>query len=246
MVACPYASGAKAMLINFAEPMVWLWMLSAAAAILYGLIFNKQAPNPLRSVMKTAAVAGLALVVWQAQGPSFLLYALAASAIGDLLLAGPGEKRFMAGVAAFAIAHGCYIPLFLEFGAFQHGIGTWQIALALALLATSAALLFGILWRHLGPMKVPLSFYFVIILGMCFSALALPASPYLTYAVIGVVAFATSDMILGVELFALKPDSPWHRLTSPAVWTLYYGGQALITLGILNEWGTRLVGAQAA
>ncbi|MEY3233134.1 MAG: hypothetical protein RL230_405 [Pseudomonadota bacterium] len=233
------------MLINFAEPMVWFWLLSAAAAVLYGLIFNKQAPSPLRSFMKTAAVAGLALVVWQAQGPSFLLFALAASAVGDLLLAGPGEKRFMAGVVAFAIAHGCYIPLFLEFGAFKHGLGAWQVVAALALLLTSAGLLFGVLWRHLGPMKGPLSIYFVIILAMCFSALALPTSPYLTFAVIGVVAFATSDMILGFEMFALKPDSPWHRVTSPAVWTLYYGGQALITLGILNEWGARLVAGQA-
>ena len=233
------------MLINFAEPMVWFWLLSAAAAVLYGLIFNKQAPSPLRSFMKTAAVAGLALVVWQAQGPSFLLFALAASAVGDLLLAGPGEKRFMAVVVAFAIAHGCYIPLFLEFGAFKHGLGAWQVVAALALLLTSAGLLFGVLWRHLGPMKGPLSIYFVIILAMCFSALALPTSPYLTFAVIGVVAFATSDMILGFEMFALKPDSPWHRVTSPAVWTLYYGGQALITLGILNEWGARLVAGQA-
>ena len=233
------------MLINFAEPMVWLWMLSASAAALYGLIFNKQAPNPVRSLMKTAAVAGLALVVWQAQGPSFLLFALAASAVGDLLLAGPGEKRFMAGVVAFAIAHGFYIPLFLEFGAFKHGFAAWQVVAALALLVTSAGLLFGVLWRHLGPMKGPLSIYFVIILAMCFSALALPTSPYLTFAVIGVVAFATSDMILGFEMFALKPDSPWHRVTSPAVWTLYYGGQALITLGILNEWGARLVAGQA-
>ncbi len=246
MVVCRYASEGEVMLINFAEPMVWFWLLSGSAAILYGLIFNKQAPSPLRSLIKTAAVAGLALVVWQAQGPTFLLIALAASAIGDFLLAGPGEKRFMAGVAAFALAHGCYIPLFLEFGAFEHGLGIWQVVAALALLLASAGLLFGILWRHLGAMKGPLSFYFVIILAMCFSALALPSSPYLTYAVIGVVAFATSDMILGIEMFALKPDSLWHRLTSPAVWTLYYGGQALITLGILNEWGARLVGAQAA
>ncbi len=119
MVAFPSALGVKAMLIDFAEPMVWLWLLSAVAAVLYGLIFNRQAPNLIRTFMKTAAVAGLALVVWQAQGPSFLLFALAASAVGDLLLAGPGEKRFMAGVVAFAIAHGCYIPLFLEFGAFK-------------------------------------------------------------------------------------------------------------------------------
>ena len=246
MVAFPSALEAEAMLFNFQEPMVWLWLLSAAAAVLYGLIFNKQAANPVRSFMKTAAVAGLALVVWQAQGPSFLLFALAASAVGDLLLAGPGEKRFMAGVVAFAIAHGCYIPLFLEFGAFKGDLGAWQIAAALALLLTSAGLLFRVLWRHLGAMKGPLTIYFLIILGMCFSALALPTGPYVTYVVIGVIAFATSDMILGVEMFALSPDSSWHRVTSPAVWTLYYGGQALITLGILNEWGSRLVAGQAA
>jgi len=245
MVAFPSALEAEAMLFNFQEPMVWLWLLSAAAAVLYGLIFNKQAANPVRSFMKTAAVAGLALVVWHAQGPSFLLFALAASAVGDLLLAGPGEKRFMAGVVAFAIAHGCYIPLFLEFGAFKGDLGAWQIAAALALLLTSAGLLFRVLWQHLGAMKGPLTIYFLIILGMCFSALALPTGPYVTYVVIGVIAFATSDMILGVEMFALSPDSSWHRVTSPAVWTLYYGGQALITLGILNEWGSRLVAGQA-
>lgn len=210
-----------------------VWYGSALAALLYLIVYNRQEASARRSLVKTAGVAGLAGVAFLSGGPVFLVLALLASALGDYLLAAPGDRRFMAGVVAFAVAHACYIPLFIALGAGSAPLALWQMGAAGGLVLISAALLFGLLWPHLGVMKGPLAFYFLIIVSMCVCALALPASAGLGLVMLGVVAFAVSDMILGVEMFTLTADSPWRRLTSPAIWILYYGGQALITWGVL-------------
>ena len=50
---------------------------------------------------------------------------------------------------------------------------------------------------------------------------------------LGAALFMASDAILGSEKFLMPESSPARRLTSPAVWVLYYAGQVLITLGLL-------------
>ena len=71
---------------------------------------------------------------------------------------------------------------------------------------------------------------------MCSSDLngALRLEPALWVATAGALAFVTSDLILTLELFRLKPDAPIKRLTARAIWFLYYGGQAAIAWSFIH------------
>lgn len=210
-------------------------VLAAAlvAAVIYGAALNRAAPSPARTVIKTAGLAGLSTVAALTGLPWLLVLALAASAIGDGLLAGPGERRFMAGVGAFALAHAAYVPLFLELGAWQTPPGAGRL-LAMALLVGAASwLLAVVLWRYLGALRWPLTGYFLIILAMGLTAWAMPGGAGGLAITAGATAFVLSDMVLGIELFRLKEASSWRRLTGPAIWVLYFGGQALIAWGVL-------------
>lgn len=203
------------------------------AALLYGMALNRSAPSPARTVIKTAGLAGLSVVAALAGLPWLLVLALAASAVGDGLLAGPGERRFMAGVGAFALAHAAYVPLFIGLGAWQAPPDGTRLAAMALLLVVAVWLLAVVLWRYLGALRWPLTGYFLIILAMGFTALAMPGSVGGLAITAGAMAFVLSDMVLGIELFRLKDGSRWRSLTGPAIWVLYFGGQALIAWGVL-------------
>ena len=210
-------------------------VLAAAllAAAIYGVALKRAAPSPARTVIKTAGLAGLSTVAALTGLPWLLVLALAASAVGDGLLAGPGERRFMAGVGAFALAHAAYVPLFLELGAWHVPPGAGRLVAMALLVGAASWLLAVVLWRHLGALRWPLTGYFVIILAMGLTAFALPGSVGGLAVTAGATAFVLSDMVLGIELFRLKDGSPWRRLTGPLIWVLYFGGQALIAWGVL-------------
>jgi len=117
--------------------------VSVFSAILYGLICTFVPAPPARTVVKTLSVSALTGAAFFTDGPLFLILALAASSFGDFFLAAPGEKRFLGGVASFAIAHLAYVALFLQFGADFSMVSTGRILLILALIGLSAFLLSG-------------------------------------------------------------------------------------------------------
>ena len=198
------------------------------------MIYTFVPARPVRTLVKTLSVSALAATSYLSGGPHFLTLALSASAFGDFFLAAPGEKRFLAGVASFAIAHMAYVALFLQFGADLSMVSTGRVLLILALIALSAFLLFRILWKHLGSMKLPLTFYFLVIMAMTIFSLLLPAKDGSLVIAVGAVSFAFSDMILGYEIFVPEPKSTGRIWTSTAVWILYMGAQYLITFGALT------------
>ena len=51
---------------------------------------------------------------------------------------------------------------------------------------------------------------------------------------LGAIMFIASDMILSLQLFRKPADQPAGTVSSLGVWTLYFGGQALIAWGVLN------------
>ena len=77
-------------------------LASATLALVYLLFLTDAAPSTLRSVVKTGAVALLAI---SALPVPLLALALGLSALGDLALSRDGDRAFLAGVAAFALAH---------------------------------------------------------------------------------------------------------------------------------------------
>ena len=199
-------------------------LLSLLAFAAYLTLLDKPV-SMTRTTAKDACrrVAFVALAL-MAGGPKLLALALALSALGDAFLAHEGEVAFLGGLGSFLAAHIGYAILFIS-----SGPGFSQAAVPGALAIMVFALGMGVLMvRKAGPLKMPVAAYVVAIAIMGLGGVTL-GGPVL----VGVALFMASDAILGSEKFLMAEASPYRRLTSPAVWVLYYAGQLLITLGLL-------------
>ena len=210
--------------------MLYLLLASTFSALLYGVFFSNSAPSLTRISVKTAATALLTLWAYYSGAPLLIVIALAFSTLGDGLLGASEERYLLPGMAAFFIAHAAYIPVFWE-----HAAETRTIyVLGLQVVMTVGGAFFV---RSMMPwidkaMRLPVLAYAIIILIMANGALRL--EPALGLAIVGALAFVTSDLILTLELFRLKPDAPIKRLTARAIWFLYYGGQAAIAWSFIH------------
>jgi uncharacterized membrane protein YhhN len=211
--------GAESMLVG----------VSAAASALYGLWMAQRPVSVWRTLVKTAAVAALAILAYVAGAPLPLTIGLLLSAAGDAFLAGESERWLPAGLAAFLAAHLSYIWLFVHDGGGRAAL----IAEPVRTLGVAAAFAAGVtmlawLWRSLGAMRGPVVVYVVAICAMTASSFTLPHR--LWPAMLGAAAFTASDGILSAELF----ESLRASWAGYAVWGLYYAAQALIVWAYLR------------
>jgi uncharacterized membrane protein YhhN len=132
-------------------------------------------------------------------------------------------------MAAFGLGHLLYIVLFVNQGG-GVGFDGVRIGLQVAVLAATG-LLTRWLWPSLGAMRAPVAIYIVLVSVTALVSLGLPDSLWLV--TVGALVFMTSDALLSGELFKLPADSPVRRWSAPAVWVLYWVGQAAITAGFL-------------
>jgi len=177
-----------------------------------------------RTVAKTMAVGALAVLAWHAGGPILLVLALALSAAGDAFLAHEGDAAFLGGLGSFLLAHIAYAVLFFGAGAGQAAAPVPGLAAVIVF-----ALVMGTLMvRNAGPLALPVAVYVLAIAVMGLGGVTLGG-----LVLLGAVLFMASDAILGSEKFLMSETASLRRLTSPAVWVLYYAGQALITLGLV-------------
>lgn len=212
-------------------------MMSLAAAVVYWLGFATRAVKGAAGVaVKTAstgllAAAGLAL----SQGGWFWLIplGLALGALGDMLLALGGARRFLAGVAAFGLGHLAYAGGFLwrmgELG--FDGLSGAELS-ALGLLV--ALLLSTEVWlaRRTGALRQPVRGYVVLIGLMGVAAVLLPAHPGQGWLRSGAALFLLSDLLLALQLFVVKGEGV-RRVLALTLWPAYWAGQALILWGAL-------------
>jgi uncharacterized membrane protein YhhN len=206
-----------------------LGAVSAISGAAYGLWLTRGPVSAWRTLVKTAAVAALAVLAYVAGAPLPLTTALVLSAIGDACLAGDAERWLPAGLGAFLLAHVSYIWLFVHDGGGRAAL----IAEPVRTLGVAAAFATGVtmlawLWRSLGAMRGAVSVYVVAICAMTASSFTLPHR--LWPAMLGAVAFTASDAILSAELFKTL-RAPWATY---AVWGLYYAAQALILWAYLR------------
>ena len=210
--------------------MSYLLLASAFSALLYGVFFSNSAPSLPRVTLKTAATALLTLWAYSAGAPLLIVIALAFSTLGDALLGASEEKFLLPGMAAFFVAHAAYIPVFWDHSAETR---TLSILLIQVMMTIGGALFV----RSMMPwmektMRLPVLAYAIIILVMANGALRLESGLWL--AMVGALAFVTSDLILTVELFRLKSDASIKRLTARAIWFLYFCGQAAIAWAFVH------------
>ena len=204
-------------------------MVFACAGVLaaaYGVWFCHQPESTLRSAIKTASVLLLALVALRQDGPPALILALSLSALGDFFLSRHGRRVFLAGLISFACAHLAYVVLFFGLGHRAPSIGA-VIALFLFAAATE--------W-WLAPftdqLRWPVRIYVVLITAMGLASFTLP--PGLDWVRMGALAFMASDTLLAIQLFRMPPQSQWHLIVSPLLWSLYWCAQAMIAWAVLG------------
>ena len=165
------------------------------------------------------AIAWVAAPRGQGRSRLLLLAALALCLAGDVFLM--FEGFFIPGLVSFLAAHLFYLALF------RRGVGWLPSSRALAATLTVAAVLYALLFPHLGPvLKVAVAAYAVVIALMAAQAIG-RATVLRDAASVGVAVgaglFMLSDAVLAIHRFA-------QPVALAPLWILstYYAAQILI------------------
>ncbi|MEX0970612.1 MAG: lysoplasmalogenase [Paracoccaceae bacterium] len=205
--------------------------LGMGLATVYLLAYAGKSQGAARSFTKTGSVALLALGVALAGAPWPLVAGLAASAIGDYALSRSGQSAFLAGIAAFALAHLAYIFAILGYG--WQFAAVWQYA-ALGALVLLLGFLLRQLWPRTGALRWPVTGYALIIGAMGVAAIGGGTSLAGMVVVLGTALFIISDAVLAAETFLMTPQAARARGLPRIVWVLYYSAQLLLAVGLGN------------
>lgn len=158
----------------------WLIYLAKPATTTLILLVALAAKPPLGPLYQSAIGIGL-------------FFALA----GDIFLMLPTD-RFVAGLVSFLITHLCYI---VAFGA-QIYPPFWSPASVAVLLY--ALLIYGLLYRHLGHLRIPVLLYMMAIAVMAWLGVTLATEQQSAWALaagVGSVLFVISDSVLALNRF---------------------------------------------
>jgi uncharacterized membrane protein YhhN len=155
----------------------------------------------------------------------WLMPALLLSAAGDWLLAIPWwTQSFVFGLAAFLMAHLCFLGALLPLAVGSQPSPARIAAVVTMCLATTGLLIW--FWPHLGAEKltIPVTVYIVVLCAMvCMALLArLPT----IWTAVGAVCFAVSDSMIAIGRFILGNEA----LAVP-IWWSYAAAEILITAG---------------
>jgi uncharacterized membrane protein YhhN len=190
----------------------------ASGAELTGQFFMQPAVKATPAVLLAAAAFTHPIV----RERRWLIVALAGSATGDFLLAMPWwEPSFVLGLAAFLIAHLCFLAALLPLCVRS----TARLAAAAVVVAACAALLVWF-WPKLiaEGMAIPVTVYIAVLGAMvCAALLARLPTPWTA---LGAVCFAVSDAMIGINKFVLGSEA----LAVP-IWWAYATSLILITAG---------------
>lgn len=194
--------------------------VSIICAAAYAALFCYREPHWAGGVTKTASTAILALIAFASLNFGLTL-ALAFSAAGDFALSRKGERWFMVGLTAFALAHAVYIAL-------MAGAGLPPLA---AILAFGVLALSSMWWLlpYTGPLRLPVAIYVVLITAMGLVAWGHDGNWLLR---IGASLFIASDVILAWHLFRARAPSAPRQI---ALWVLYYTGQVALMAALIGQ-----------
>lgn len=175
--------------------------------------------------LATILILGIALANWISQKQNYALWicvGLVFSLVGDVLLMWP-ERHFVAGLAAFLLAHIAYLAAFTRGVKFPADWAVWIVYLAIA-----AAMYFVLSARLPAELKLPVALYAFAVATTAAQAMG----RYLqlqtgaaTLAAVGGIFFMVSDGLLAIDRF-------WARIPYDVVvvLVLYYIAQGMIAL----------------
>lgn len=195
--------------------------VALALALAYGAIWADAPPSWPKSLCKTLSVALLALAAAMMGAPGLVVAGLALGAFGDLCLSRPGQGMFLVGMGAFGVGHLAYALQFWGMGGPLSPL--WLAGLGALALSTE-------LWLapRTGALRWPVRAYVGVIALMALAASTLG----LTLTAAGAFLFLLSDLLLSLDLFVL-PSNASRPALRRTLWAAYWGGQALILLGMV-------------
>jgi uncharacterized membrane protein YhhN len=163
-----------------------------------------------------------------------LLTALIFSWIGDivLLFASKGELYFIFGLVSFLVSHLVYIVLFNKQQTTRENDNKVQFWIGVLLIIGYFTFMIFTLFPKLGPLKIPVLVYAIVITTMLFFAFkgslkwAIPANNYI---LIGAIVFVSSDSVLAFNKFYTPIEN-----ASFYIMATYCLAQYLIVKGILQ------------
>lgn len=215
-----------------------LWLGAAAVAAGYGLFLIVTASRlpagaeltgqfslqPAVKALAAVLLAGAALTHPIVRERRWLVGALIFSAAGDFLLAMPWwEPSFVLGLAAFLVAHLCFLTALLPLA-----VSSPARVAGVAVMAAACVALLVWFWPRLiaEGMAVPVTLYIAVLGAMvCVALLADLPTPWTA---LGAVCFAISDAMIGIGKFVLRSEA----LAVP-IWWAYAASLLLITAGFL-------------
>jgi uncharacterized membrane protein YhhN len=202
---------------------IWWAAIIAGASYLVPVVAGWNGPATI--AWKGAGVGLLAL--WAAVNArdfdGWLIAAvMALGALGDVLLDAKGLET---GAAAFAAGHLLAIWLYARHR--RAALSPSQRGLALLLVPLSLAIVWGLL-RH-EPGWWHAAIYTALVATMAAMAWTSAFPRYRTG--LGAIAFLLSDLLIFARLGGAVPPA----MTGVAIWVLYFGGQAMIALGVVTS-----------
>jgi uncharacterized membrane protein YhhN len=158
----------------------------------------------------------------------WIVAGLVGSLAGDVFLMLRGDW-FVQGLAAFLVAHVCYIAAFRRRARrLRPGLSALPYALGYVLLVARLA-------PHVGTLVGPVSLYGAVLVGMAWCALQawmVRRTPAAAAAAIGGLLFVASDTLLALGRFV--PGAPRSEV---AVMTTYIAAQLLIAWSVRAKQG---------
>ncbi len=213
----------------------WAFCLALIVAGLDWLAMARR-QRRLEYILKPATLILIIVAAWlltrgthDAWLARFFLPGLVFSLAGDIFLLLPNERFFMPGLAAFLLAHICYI-LGLNATPPPWPALVSAIVIAALGLALFRGIALGLRRRQQTAMLAPVALYSLILSLMLFSAWATWFRPEWTplrraIVIVGASLFFASDTMLARNLFVTQSSSPPARLR---VMITYHLGQVAL------------------
>jgi uncharacterized membrane protein YhhN len=209
-------------------------LLVIAAALLGGLLYaEKTGRSKLVLAFKTPLSVLFVIVALFVPHPIqtyylLILVGLILGLVGDVCLALPGNRTFMAGLAAFLLGHILYIIAF----AYLVNPSEW-LSPADLIVIVIGIIIFVWLRPNVGSMLIPVVAYTIVISIMLVGAWAVLNNPLITKAgaravFAGALFFYISDVFVARDRF-VKSEFLNRLLGLP----LYYAGQFLLAFSVM-------------
>lgn len=206
------------------------WLLGFATMSVFHLALNAAGASPWDSITKCLIMPLLAMWVFTENGPRIIVIALLASTVGDFFMEFDSLVTF--GMAAFAIAHVCFIRFFVSRGALgQLRKKPWIIVIYVA----AAIALVSYVWSGLeNDMRPLVPVYAALLAGTAATSLSTDLR-----AGIGGALFLVSDGIIALDLANKGTPHPVQFW----IMAFYIAALFMLSAGILDrEKTTRAAG----